>query len=383
MNDKMPAMSVMPGWPRGPWAPSFILTGLAMSLSACGGATSSTQPSPKATAATLTATQIVNGLVNDHLPAHLSVSYTKSTDPNHLMGKAGGYTSKAAFVDTRASSQNVEDNSMGSVDLGGSVEVFPTTGAAIARENYLKSVETSPLLGEGEGDKVIRGALLRLSSNLTASQRTAYENSFTRVMEGYVSTAKPTGSAAAGGKAVILKSGFGQQGQYVWYAALVKNNTGSRGQSVSVTANLFSGHRLVKSDTQVESFARVGDEVVIGNQAPVGHHRITHATFRVTTSPGVFTDQPQTIIPVSHVAIGRDEFGGYEVKATLKNTTGRSLSSPRIGVLCMNARGHVNGGSADFPDTIPARSSYRDVIEGVIVTGTPTHCTVTAQPDFS
>jgi hypothetical protein len=66
------------------------------------------------------------------LPVRHVIVYTPSTDPNHEMGRQGGYASKLAWQDPRAARQDVGDI-RGSVGLGGGIEVFPTAAGAQAR----------------------------------------------------------------------------------------------------------------------------------------------------------------------------------------------------------------------------------------------------------
>jgi hypothetical protein len=107
-------------------------------------------------------------------PIRLSVVYTASTDPNHLLGRPGGYTSKAAFVDRDIPASQATDTELGSIELGGGVEVYPTAAGAWQRAQYLRSVvRRFPIVGD-EYDYVDRGVLLRLSDVLTPAQAAAF-----------------------------------------------------------------------------------------------------------------------------------------------------------------------------------------------------------------
>jgi hypothetical protein len=102
------------------------------------------------------------------------IVYTAATDPNHLLGRPNGYLSKVSFIDGRINSTDVRDASPGSVDLGGSVEVFATQSDALARVEYITRIEKDmPLFGT-EHDYVTGSVLIRVSSLLSPGQATEY-----------------------------------------------------------------------------------------------------------------------------------------------------------------------------------------------------------------
>lgn len=123
----------------------------------------------------LDAAGVVTKLKAARLPVGAVTVYTAANDPNHLLGRPNGYTSKAAFIDTRVKPSDARDTSAGSVDLGGSVEVFATGAEATAREQYIQGAEKSmPMLGT-EYDYVSGDVLLRVSEVLTPDQAKAYQ----------------------------------------------------------------------------------------------------------------------------------------------------------------------------------------------------------------
>ena len=88
------------------------------------------------------------------------IVYTEASDPNHLMGRNGGYTSKVAWVDPSAvaSGAGSPASDPGGIEYGGGIEVFPSQALAQARYDELKSL--TPPLGDGydylNGDAVLR-----------------------------------------------------------------------------------------------------------------------------------------------------------------------------------------------------------------------------------
>jgi hypothetical protein len=90
---------------------------------------------------------------------------TPASDPNHLLGRPGGYTSKTTFADSRITGQSGTG-----VSAGGEVEVFATNAQAIARARYIQRlVQAAPLLG-AEYDNVAGPALPRVPGILTPAE---------------------------------------------------------------------------------------------------------------------------------------------------------------------------------------------------------------------
>lgn len=121
--------------------------------------------------AKLTAEEIVRQLVEKVPSARASVVYTADTDPNELLGRPGGYTSKAGFTDVRITDEEPD----GRVEAGGSVEVFAKSGQARKRAEYISAVtEGMPMLGP-EYDYVAGPVLLRVAQGLTPEEAKEYE----------------------------------------------------------------------------------------------------------------------------------------------------------------------------------------------------------------
>jgi hypothetical protein len=108
------------------------------------------------------------------LPVTHLIVYTAATDPNHLLGRQNGYTSKVAWQDPRAAKADAGDT-RGSIGLGGGIEVFPTAAGAKARYQYLRGFK--PPFGDGY-DYLSGAAILRLSQYLTPAQARAYDAAF-------------------------------------------------------------------------------------------------------------------------------------------------------------------------------------------------------------
>src|SRR4051812_46894795 len=76
-----------------------------------------------------------------------------------------------------------------------------------------------------------------------------------------------SGSSDAKSSGKLLASGFGQEGPYLWVTALVKNTSQDVGQFVTVQFNVLNqAGDIIASQSQVESFSRSGQTLVLGTQ---------------------------------------------------------------------------------------------------------------------
>ena len=167
---------------RARWPAAIILLA---ALAACGStattigrnATPPRTPAPTPSAQTASAESLAARLKAAGLPVGHLIAYTAVTDPNHLLGRQGGYTSKVAWQDPRAISAGAGDpaSDPGGTEFGGGIEVFPTASGAQARYQELRGIQ--PPLGDGY-DYLSGNAVLRLSQYLTPAQAQAYRAAF-------------------------------------------------------------------------------------------------------------------------------------------------------------------------------------------------------------
>jgi hypothetical protein len=116
---------------------------------------SSTPSAANVPSIVLTAEQIAHRMNLRHVTA-----YTAATDPNHLLGRQGGYTSKINWSN-------------------GSIEVFSTRAEAQKRRTYLLAFAGTPL-GDGY-DHIVGTCLLRIFDSQTLTQAHALEASFSKI----------------------------------------------------------------------------------------------------------------------------------------------------------------------------------------------------------
>ena len=106
--------------------------------------------------------------------------YTAETDPNHLLGQPNGYTSEATFTDNRISAADTAGVRPGSIQRGGSVEVFADASSATIRQQRLGQLYRNAPLLASEYTFTDGPALLRISGRLTPAQAAEYAAAFRR-----------------------------------------------------------------------------------------------------------------------------------------------------------------------------------------------------------
>jgi hypothetical protein len=110
---------------------------------------------PSAPAVALTAEQIAQ-----RVDLRQVMAYTAASDPNHLLGRQGGYTSKINWPN-------------------GSIEVFSTQAEAQKRKTYLQAFSGTPF-GDGY-DYLVGTYLLRVFDSQTPTQAHALEAEFVKI----------------------------------------------------------------------------------------------------------------------------------------------------------------------------------------------------------
>lgn len=148
----------------------------AFSLAACSGSSSTSTGTGAAaeSASAKTADDVTKALGEKIASVKLIKAYTAEDDPNHLLGRPNGYTSKTAFGDSRVKAADVEYLGADAVERGGSVEVFADEAGAKARMDFIQSVSKN-LPSVGEYDYVKGAVLVRVSRFLTPDQAKEYE----------------------------------------------------------------------------------------------------------------------------------------------------------------------------------------------------------------
>lgn len=154
----------------------------------------------------------------------------------------------------------------------------------------------------------------------------------------------------------IIESGFGQNGPYVRVVALVQNNSDHGGQTVTVNFNLKDeSGTLVASGDQLESFSWPGQELVLGTQISLPNG-VTAASMEATLlveDKGYFKEQDNPGLAAVEGTVTANPSMGSDATFVLNNPTNEPLKDLRVGVICHDASGAVNGGGSGYPTLIP------------------------------
>ena len=109
------------------------------------------------------------------LPIGATGVVTAADDPNHLLGRPNGYTSKVYWTDTRVDKTKIYAASAGGTDPGGAIESYADAAGAQARKDYIGAIaKASPALAN-EYDYLAGTSLIRVSGLLTPDQAKQYE----------------------------------------------------------------------------------------------------------------------------------------------------------------------------------------------------------------
>lgn len=100
--------------------------------------------------------------------------FTAESDPNELLGRPGGYLSKAHWADKRVKTRPGDETA--SIELGGGVEVFGSEREAKRRASYiLDIVKAAPELAGVQYVYQRSKVVLRVSGRLSPTQAKEYE----------------------------------------------------------------------------------------------------------------------------------------------------------------------------------------------------------------
>ncbi|MFK0045490.1 hypothetical protein ACIQU4_15455 [Streptomyces sp. NPDC090741] len=132
------------------------------------------QPAPAPTKPAADASGAFTAIAAAVPTAKLGTTVTAENEPNHMLGRPHGYTSKITFTDARIPAEQTEGHEPDDLELGGSIETFPTAPEAKARADYIQTTSKAmPALAEY--DYVHGTTLIRVSRLLTPAQAADYE----------------------------------------------------------------------------------------------------------------------------------------------------------------------------------------------------------------
>ena len=185
---------------------------------------------------------------------------------------------------------------------------------------------------------------------------------------------------------VILDTGFGQSDQYVWVTSLVENKSDHGGQTVTVSFNVKDAKgEIVKTETQIESFTYAGQKLALGTQVDVGQGvkaASVDATLLVEDEGTFEADDSAKALGTAESKIGKDEYGATNAEFKIMNPTDRALKDLRIGIICKDTSGKINGGSSEFPDLVPPSGQILVSTNSLITSGPTKSCTAYIAPGY-
>lgn len=154
---------------------------------ACSAGTSAPRTAIAPEQAETAAQRIVTELVRLVPAAMPGTVFTAETDPDHLLGQADTYLSKAAFFDSRIDPGTASGDN-GGIQRGGLVEVFADEQGAARRMKYLQ--ELGPPFGE-EYLYASGPVLVRVANALTPWQSSEYATALTEIAAAGAGRARP------------------------------------------------------------------------------------------------------------------------------------------------------------------------------------------------
>ncbi|GEM_PF-3392558 len=178
----------------------------------------------------------------------------------------------------------------------------------------------------------------------------------------------------------VVKAGVGQKGNYAWVSAVVHNNTGVVGQTVTVNFNVLDEQgAILASQAQVAPFSQPNADHIIGTQVEIpdgSTAKSVDATVDVEAQ-GAFTDQAFAM-KTSTPKFTKDA-GGQQVTFELSNSTSEPIKSPSVQVACVTSTGQVSGGGIAYPSLVPSQGKVL-VSVPVLVSGSAAECSVFVGP---
>ncbi|MEV4343536.1 hypothetical protein AB0J83_03520 [Actinoplanes sp. NPDC049596] len=214
---------------------------------------------------------------------------------------------------------------------------------------------------------------------------TACGNASDTVEQASSTNSSTTAEAAttAASASSLLEAGFGQRDEYASVVAMVKNNSTTVGQTVTVQFNLKdAGGALLASESQVETFSAPNQIRPVQTQVtvPAGKEAATVEATLLIEDKNTLSSEASPEIPAGKVTVSKAEYGtGWSARTEITNPTVDLLKSPRVDVVCRDKAKKITGGAFTFPDLVPP--SGKIVVDLDILTATkPVTCDAYASP---
>lgn len=177
----------------------------------------------------------------------------------------------------------------------------------------------------------------------------------------------------------IVDHGFGQSDDATQAIVIVRNDSEAAvGEFLTVSVNFLDADgELVGTETQIESFSWVGQELALPVLLFMDGPNVAVAGLDPSISLSDYGDSTlaRTPLPVLETTdITGDRSGGYTASFDFTNETGADLTDLRVGVACYDTRGAIIGGTSIYPELAPAGKTIRVDAEYLVASETPTSC---------
>lgn len=183
----------------------------------------------------------------------------------------------------------------------------------------------------------------------------------------------------------IVESGFGQRDdEYVWVTALVENKSDHVGQTVTVSFNVKDkSGEVIATTEQVEGFSRPGQKLAMGTQTDLdpGVRAASVEATLLIEDDNTFGSNATPDLGTAEAEVKKGEYGDIEARYRVKNPTDKVLKDLRIGVICKDKSGKINGGGSEYPELV-APSGEIKAATSLIVSGGTKGCTAYVGPGF-
>lgn len=182
----------------------------------------------------------------------------------------------------------------------------------------------------------------------------------------------------------IVESGFGQPDEYVQGIAIVTTNDEEAvGEFVTVSMNFLDNTgAILATQEQVESFKWNDQQLVLPIQPDLANRPGTVASVEASAAVSDYgmPTEPLTPLPTLEATeVGEGQYGAVTATFELTNETDADLTDLRVGVVCRDAGGTINGGASNYPSLVAVGQTVRLDVD-VTTSGVPETCT--AYPNY-
>jgi hypothetical protein len=170
----------------------------------------------------------------------------------------------------------------------------------------------------------------------------------------------------------ITESGFAQDEWGVWATSMV-HNVGGPGAFATVTFNVFdANNQLLATMEQVEQLVSEEGWTAIGTSTELEGVQVARVEAHLAVEDfGLSDEDPLPDLPPFDGAMAGDSKASF----VLNNDTGEDWANLRVGIICRDDAGTIQGGGVDYPTSVPAGTQYMIQDSTLIYSASATSCT--------